>query len=113
PTTEVLGSQVRVTDGVTPVPERRLVGAFVALLVTATVLVALPATVGAKSAVKMTDCPGAKPMAPDRPLSVNPAPEIVAPEMFTVELPVFTKRRSWSWSEPRRTLPNAKLLGLN
>ena len=62
-TTETLGVQVSDTEGgvvdVLPVPERvMLFGEFVALLVTVTVAVKLPAAVGANVTSKVADCVG-------------------------------------------------------
>jgi hypothetical protein len=63
-------------------------GELVALLVTDTLPVTLPAAAGAKLAVKVADCPGAR-ITPETPVALNPAPETVTFEIVTLALPPF------------------------
>ena len=73
-----------------PVPERLIVaGEFVALLAILTLPLTDPPDVGANVTVSGTDCPGSRTVPPIGPLTVNPVPVTVTPEMVTLEFPLF------------------------
>ena len=81
-----------VTDisGCTPVPLSEIVaGELVALLVTVTLPERLPVVDGAKLTVSVTLWPAARVTAPEKPLTVNPAPVMAACEMVTPPVPLF------------------------
>jgi hypothetical protein len=72
------------------VPESEMVsGEFVALLATETLPDALPAPYGAKVAVKVAACPGARISPEGTPVALKPAPETVTFEIVTLEFPTF------------------------
>ena len=74
----------------TPVPESEMEsGEFVALLATETLPVTLPAPDGAKVAVKVAVCPGARINPEETPDALKPAPETVTFEIVIPELPAF------------------------
>src|SRR5437879_2132977 len=74
----------------TPVPLMEIVaGELVALLATVTVPVTLPVDVGAKVTFKAADCPAARTVLEETLLELKPPPEVLTPEIVTLELPVF------------------------
>jgi hypothetical protein len=74
---------------VTPVPESAMEsGELVALLATEILPVTAPAEAGVKVAVKVAVCPGFS-ITPETPVALKPAPETVAPEIVTRELPAL------------------------
>jgi hypothetical protein len=64
-------------------------GEFVALLATETLPVTLPAPDGAKVAVKLAVCPGARISPEETPEALKPAPATVTLEIVTLEFPAF------------------------
>jgi hypothetical protein len=112
----VLAVQLSKTDsGVTwtPVPDKETVaGEFVALLVTLTLPVTLPAVVGANTTFSVADWFGDKLVPALTPLALNPAPEGVTPEIVTFEFPLLVKVTLIVLLLPSFTLPKLRLVGL-
>jgi hypothetical protein len=76
--------------GCTPAPESAIVaGELVALLVTVRLPVTLPTAVGAKLTLSGRLLPAAIETVPERPLTVNPVPEMLSDETLTAPVPVF------------------------
>ena len=97
-----------------PVPDKVIVaGEPVALLVTVTLPLAPPAALGAKMTLNVMVCDGLNVTGVFAPLTVNPAPLAVMPEICTFELPVFVMVMPCVDEEPTVTLPKFTLVGLN
>ena len=62
---------------------------MVALLATVTPPVKLPVEVGAKVTFSAAVCPGARIVPEGTLLPLKPAPEVLTPEIVTLELPEF------------------------
>jgi hypothetical protein len=76
--------------GCTPLPLNEIVaGELVALLITLRLPVVLPAVAGVKLTVSVKLWPAARVMAPEKPLTANPAPVMAACETLTLPVPVF------------------------
>jgi len=95
PTTpvEVLGDQLSATECAVllmPVPVTAITGAvFAALLTTVTVPLNVPMVFGANAMFMIADCPAATvaPLIP--PVTLNPEPLMLTPEIVTLELPLL------------------------
>jgi hypothetical protein len=64
-------------------------GELVALLITLRLPVVLSAVAGVKLTVSAKLWPAARVMAPEKPLTANPAPVMAACETLTLPVPVF------------------------
>src|SRR6201987_6367780 len=73
--------------------------------------VAFPAVVGAKVAAKVTLAPGLIDCAPN-PLKPKPAPEAVAPVIFTTAFPVLVRVTFCEELLPTEIFPNGTFVGL-
>ena len=93
PTADVPGVHARPTEyvvGAVAVPLRAIVnGELLALLVTTTLPVGLPALVGSKTTVKDVDWPAARASGKLIPVVEKPVPVLATPEIVTLEFPVF------------------------
>ncbi len=99
--------------GCTPLPLSEIVaGELVALLTTLRLPVALPAVAGAKLTVSVKLWPAARVMAPEKPLTANPAPVMATCEMLTLAVPVFVSATPLEAEVPTRILPKFRLLVL-
>jgi hypothetical protein len=87
-------------------------GEFVALLVTDTPPLSVPATVGAKCTLNVALCPAVKLSGVVSPLAVKPLPETASCEMLTLALPVFVSVTGWLLLLPTCTPPKFRLPGL-
>jgi len=97
----------------TPVPLSEIVaGELVALLTTLRLPVAFPALAGAKLAVSVRLWPVARVVAPEKPLTVNPAPLRATCETRTLPVPVFVSTIVCEAELPTGVLPKLKLLAL-
>jgi hypothetical protein len=97
----------------TPVPVVEIVaGELVALLATVTPPVTLPVDVGAKVTFKVADCPGARTVPEDTLLALKPAPDVLTPEIVTLELPEFVRVTPRVLVAPVSMLPKLKLVEL-
>src|SRR6516164_8035438 len=110
---EVLATQVSATECVvaaTPVPDTfREPGELLALLVTVTVPVTLPAALGAKSTLRTAVCPAAR-VAPLTPLStLKPLPLAVTCDTVRLEFPVLVRVTPSVFDCPTVSLPKFKL----
>jgi hypothetical protein len=113
PTRFKLGATHVLKFDCTPVPVIEIVaGELVALLATATPPVTLPVDVGAKVTFKAADCPGARTVPEDTLLALKPAPEALAPDIVTLELPEFVRVTPRVLVAPVSILPKLKLAGL-
>jgi hypothetical protein len=83
-------------------------GEFVALLATETLPVTFPVPAGAKVAVKVAACPGARMVPEETPVALNPAPETVTLEIVTLEFPAFVSVTVLATSLDTFTLPKLK-----
>jgi hypothetical protein len=100
-------------DAATPSPVSAIVaGEFVALLVTFTLPLTLPAVFGANVTSTVAVCPGAivAPLAP--PLVVIPVPLFVTPESRTLLFPVFFNVTAKVCELPTISFPKLKLAGV-
>jgi hypothetical protein len=96
-----------------PVPDKATVaGEFVALLVTVTLPLTLPAAVGANAIVSVTDWLGVKTVPPDTPLALYPAPVTATLDMVTLEFPLFVSVTLAEPLLPTLTLPKLTLAGV-
>jgi hypothetical protein len=84
----------------------------VALLVTETLPVTLPAVVGAKFTVKVAARPVFRIVPADTPLAVKPEPVMLTLEIVTLELPEFVSVTARLLMEPVLTLPKLRIVGL-
>jgi hypothetical protein len=111
---EVLATQVNVTDAaLVPVAESdATVGESLALLVTDSVPVTLPAVVGAKVTLKVAFCPEARVVGKAGPLKLNPDPVVLACETVTLPPPVFVTSTGKILVLPKVTSPKLRLVGL-
>src|SRR5262249_28436082 len=83
-------------SGCTPVPESAMaVGEFVAVLTTLTLPETLPAAPGANPTPNERLWPGARVCEPEKPLTLNPAPELLTDETVTEPVPVLVKVTAW------------------
>ena len=90
-----------------------VVGELVALLVIVTLAPpTVPAEAGAKVTVRVADCAGVSTVPFGMPLSLNPAPVTVTPEIVMFELPLLVTIVVSELSLPSPTLPKDKLVGL-
>ena len=95
-----------------PAPLKVIVaGEFGALLEIEMLPVALPAVVGANFAENVTLAPGLIDCAPN-PLKPKPAPEAVAPVIFTVAFPVLVRVTFCEELLPTEIFPNGTFVGL-
>lgn len=113
PTLLKLGDTHVVKLDCTPVPVIEIVaGELVALLATVTLPVTLPVDVGAKVTFKAAVCPGARTVPEDTLRALNSAPEVLTPEIVTLELPEFVRVTPRVLVAPVSILPKPKLVGL-
>jgi len=109
-----LAVQPSVTEcatGWVPVPESAImVGEEAALLETVVLPVTLPAAAGAKVTLKVTLCPGDTISPVEIPPAVNPAPDILTPEIVIVEFPAFVKVTPCTELLPVLTAPKEMLV---
>jgi hypothetical protein len=97
----------------TPAPLSEIVvGEFVALLMTTTLPVTLPATVGANNTFSVTDWLGGRVVLAPTPLTLNPTPAAVRFETVTFEFPVFVSVAGRELLPPTFKLPKLRLDGL-
>jgi hypothetical protein len=89
-----------------------VVGEPVALLVTVTVPLALPAAVGVKITLNVRFCPGVSVTGVPAPLRVNPAPLSVICETVTFEFPALVTVRFSVEDDPVFTLPKPRVVVL-
>jgi hypothetical protein len=89
-----------------------MVGEFVALLVSDTLPLAAPVTVGAKRAVNVLLCPAVRVNGVVSPVVLKPAPLTVEEEIVTDELPVFVIVTVWGLVDPTVTSPKLTSAGL-
>jgi len=84
------------------------------VLVLATVMLpeVLPAAVGAKLAASERLWPAARVTEPEKPLTLNPAPEEVTDETVTEPVPVLVKTTACDDAVPTSWLPKARLVTL-
>jgi hypothetical protein len=112
-TVDVLGVQLRATDGLavcTPAPDRAIVaGEFVALLATVTLPGKLPAAVGVNVASNVAVCPGVRIKPAETPLIEKEAPEALTFDTVTLELPAFVRVTLNELLFPITTFPKLKL----
>jgi hypothetical protein len=71
-----------------------------------------PAKVGLNVTAPVTLCPPPRLIGKLRPLSVNPEPERVAPDMVNLDPPEFAKTMDCVWLVPTGTFPKLILEGL-
>ena len=111
---EVLATHVKVTDAaLVPVAESdATVGESLALLVTDSVPVMLPAVVGAKVTLKVAFRPEARVAGKAGPLKLYPDPVMLAFETVTLLLPVFVTSTGKVLVLPNVTSPKLRLAGL-
>ena len=96
-----------------PVPAREIVrGEPEALLAIETLPVKLPLEPGAKRTLSVAVDPGAMLTGTANPLMLKPAPEAVAPEMVTLELPLLVRVTGNVLLLPAFTFPKLKVVGL-
>jgi hypothetical protein len=96
------------------VPERAIVvGEPVALLVTVTAPVALPATGGLKITLKVSCCVGVRVAGALAPLRLNPVPEAAMLETVTLTFPVLVTVSVCVAEVPVLTIPKLRLVVLN
>jgi hypothetical protein len=88
-----------------------VVGESVAVLVTATLPLALPALVGANVAFSATLFPGKTVTGKLRPLALKPVPDAVTALMVTLAEPVFVSVTLWVLALPTFTGPKLTLVG--
>lgn len=95
----------------TPVPDTATeFGELLALLISVTVPLALPVTLGANTTFKFAVCP-AEIVVPLIPLAtLNPEPVTLICEMVRLEFPVFFTATSSGIDPPRISLPKFKLV---
>lgn len=95
-------------------PESAIVfGEPVAVLVTVTVPVSLPAAVGLKITPNVIACPAVKVTGAPAPLNVNPAPLSVTEDTVTLAFPEFVRVTFWVEDDPAFTFPKPRLVVLN
>jgi hypothetical protein len=100
--------------GVTPVPVSGIVSVgFVAVEVTVTLPVALPAEAGSKPTLKVAPCPAVKVSGAVMPLMLNPVPLAATAEIVTLVVPVFVTVSVKPWVTPTWTLPKLRLAGFD
>jgi hypothetical protein len=105
---------VALISGWTPVPLRRIAdGAFDALLTMLIAPVAGPLVVGENSAVSERVCPAERLALPLKPPTLKPAPLAATCETLMVVVPELVMVKGKEPEAPTRTLPNARLPGLN
>lgn len=79
-------------SGCTPVPVRETaVGELVAVLTTLMAPETLPAEAGVKPTLSEKLCPAVRVFEPEKPLTLNPAPDGVTDETVTEPVPVLVK----------------------
>jgi hypothetical protein len=100
-----------VVDTPVPLTGTLIFGAFVASLLIAIEPAALPAVVGAKLAVRVVLCPGARVVLPLIPVAPKPTPLTASPEIVRFEFPLFVSVNGCAAVEFTVTLPNATLVG--
>lgn len=86
-------------------------GEFVALLITDTLPVTLPAAAGTNAIFSVTDCPGVSMVPVLTPLALNPVPETVTLAIVTIEFPLFVSVALNELLLPTFTFPKLKLAG--
>lgn len=113
----MLAVHVRVAEWTvasTPVPASAIVlGEPLAVLLTVTEPVALPAALGLKITPKVILCPAVRVTGVPAPLSVNPAPLSVIWEMDTLVLPEFVTVTLCVDDDPVFTFPKPRFVLLN
>jgi len=104
---------VTLNPACTPAPLKLIVdGEPIALLVTVTVPVAFPTTVGAKFAVKLKVWEGATVVGVLTPVKLNPVPLTVMLETVAAAFAVFVSVINWLALLPVETFPKFTLAGL-
>ena len=99
--------------GAIPLPVNAIVvGEFVALLITETLPVTLPAATGEKATVNVAFCPAVRVRGTAKPPAVNPAPVTATCEMLTLLLPVFVSTIDCEPLAPTRRLPRFREFAL-
>ena len=79
-------------SGCTPSPLNATAdGELVAVLATLSIPETLPLATGVNEIARESACPGARTVAPEKPLTLNPAPLLVTDETVTLPVPVFVK----------------------
>src|SRR6266568_3450429 len=73
---------------------------------------ALPVAEGANCAVKMVFCPATSVSGRDKPLMLNPVPEVLAAERVTLAVPELVNVTVCDPLLPTSTFPKLKLEGL-
>lgn len=112
PMARVAGLSARVPAPEAPVPDKGIVRVgFVAVEVTVTSPLALPAAVGANSTEKVAVPPPGSTTGAVMPLKLNPVPLIATFEIVMVVLPVLVTVSEMDWLLPTVTLPNARVVG--
>jgi hypothetical protein len=116
-TGELLAIQFNATEWLvacTPIPESEIVtGELLALLVTVTLPLSAPAAIGLKLTLNIKLWFGLNVTGVLAPLSANPVPLSVIPEICTLLFPVFVTFTGNDAELPAFTLPNGKLVVLN
>jgi hypothetical protein len=96
-----------------PVPaSEATVGELCALLLIETLPDALPGAVGANSALKVLNCPGARDNGKVNPLMPKPAPVTLPCERLKMAVPELVKVTVWAFVVPTATFPKLTLLGV-
>ena len=96
----------------TPVPDKLTVGEELALLVSVTLPLALPAVVGANVSVSVALCPAEMVAGVVTPLPVKPVPVTLTVERFKSAVPEFVIVSACVPVVPSVTLPNAIVVEL-
>ncbi len=82
------------------------------MLVMETLPVALPVAEGANSPLKVVLCPAASVSGTDKPVMLNPVPEVLVAEIVTPAVPELLNVKVCAPLLPTSTLPKLKLEGL-
>lgn len=113
PKVTLVGLELNIGVAVVPKPPSEIVkDGFDALLAIWILPAALPPIVGANATVKEILPPAFTVAGPFKPLRLNPAPEAVAWEIFTLALPAFDRVTVCEVLPLTATLPNAIVPGL-
>jgi hypothetical protein len=115
-TVDVLAIQDNMTEwvtGATPVPARAIVCVPPdALLATSMLPVIAPLAAGVNVAFKVAVWPGVRTVPADRPLALNPAPEMLTFEIVTFAVPAFVSVTLCELLLETFTLPKVRLAEL-
>jgi hypothetical protein len=93
----------------TPVPDKEIGGKKGALLAIEIFPVAPPVVVGSKMASSAADCPGFRTVSLAIPLTENPEPVTVTPEIVTFKFPLFVNFTGEVVLVPKPTSPKLRL----